>query len=329
MAATANKKRPRLDMNTDPRERKRGKSMFGLVLGTLNKAKVEDKERNASEAAKKRQLIEKKLQEKLRKETDSVRRAEETKKDKTLAARKEEELQLKDSIYKLRRKRLPLLANFLLTSDVIRDSPDDVGSKTDAMDTDADADPAKILTQAQAPRSHPPPLYYLPAILTPSQNAFLDKRKTEVSKAADQEWEAFAAERAAGIVEIERLRQKVAQEAEELRKAQAEKADAQAEKGDTAGNTKAGEDSKPEVKVETTTTDVQMEEPPPTSAMDVDDAKGNGVEDARGASAKDTAREGDAVREKAEQETQDKAAKMKEEQMSAQMRADDDDAVEY
>jgi hypothetical protein len=49
--ATTNKKRPRLDLNAgDPRERKRGKSMFGLVLGTLNKAKVEDKERNASDA---------------------------------------------------------------------------------------------------------------------------------------------------------------------------------------------------------------------------------------------------------------------------------------
>ena len=48
--------------------------------------------------AKKRQLIEQRLQDKLRKETDSVRRAEEAKKDKTTANRKEEELQLKDSI---------------------------------------------------------------------------------------------------------------------------------------------------------------------------------------------------------------------------------------
>ena len=31
-------------------ERKRGKSMFGVLLNTLNKAKAEDKERNASEA---------------------------------------------------------------------------------------------------------------------------------------------------------------------------------------------------------------------------------------------------------------------------------------
>ena len=47
------RKRPRLDLSAvtgGTRERKRGKSMFGLVLGTLNKAKIEDKERNASEA---------------------------------------------------------------------------------------------------------------------------------------------------------------------------------------------------------------------------------------------------------------------------------------
>ena len=47
---TAVKKRPRLDLATDPRERKRGKTMFGLVLGTLNKAKLEDSQRNNSEA---------------------------------------------------------------------------------------------------------------------------------------------------------------------------------------------------------------------------------------------------------------------------------------
>ena len=45
------KKRPRLDLDGG-RERKRGKSMFGLVIGTLNKAKIEDKERSASEAVR-------------------------------------------------------------------------------------------------------------------------------------------------------------------------------------------------------------------------------------------------------------------------------------
>ena len=49
--ATA-RKRPRLDLTVEPRERKRGKSMFGLLVGTLNKAKTEDEARNASEAVR-------------------------------------------------------------------------------------------------------------------------------------------------------------------------------------------------------------------------------------------------------------------------------------
>lgn len=51
-SAGENRKRPRLDFSAamGGRERKRGKSMFGLLVGTLNKAKIEDKERNASEA---------------------------------------------------------------------------------------------------------------------------------------------------------------------------------------------------------------------------------------------------------------------------------------
>ncbi|KAF8805237.1 hypothetical protein BYT27DRAFT_7142640 [Phlegmacium glaucopus] len=193
-----NKKRPRLDLGAG-RERKRGKSMFGILVGTLNKAKIEDKERNASEAAKKRQLIDQRLQAKLRKETDSVRRAEEAKKDKTAANRKEEELQLKDSIYKLRRTRLPILANFLFTSDVI---PSD----------DSPPTPSSTNPLAPIPRSHPPPLCYLPAILTPTQEAFVIRRKTDVIEAAEKEWDLFREERTAGIDEINRTRQRVAEE---------------------------------------------------------------------------------------------------------------------
>lgn len=46
-------------------------------------------------------MIEQRLQDKLKKETDSVRRAEEAKKGKQTANRKEEELQLKDSIVRI------------------------------------------------------------------------------------------------------------------------------------------------------------------------------------------------------------------------------------
>ena len=48
--------------------------------------------------AKKRQLIEQRLQSKLKNETDHVRQIEEARKDKVTANRKEEDLLLKDSI---------------------------------------------------------------------------------------------------------------------------------------------------------------------------------------------------------------------------------------
>ncbi|PCH35502.1 hypothetical protein WOLCODRAFT_139917 [Wolfiporia cocos MD-104 SS10] len=208
----AGRKRPRIEMS-DAGQRKRGKSMFGLVIGTLTKAKNEDRERNSSEAAKKRQLIEQRLQEKLRRETDSVRRAEEAKKDKTTANRKEEELQLQDSIYKLRRTRLPLLANFLLTSDVIPDLPSSDSPDAPFSSTEGENDPARVQrVLVGPPRAHPPPLYYLPARLTPAQEAFLNKRREEVRSAAETEWASFSAERATGLAEIARLRSRVAEE---------------------------------------------------------------------------------------------------------------------
>ncbi|KAF9783869.1 hypothetical protein BJ322DRAFT_1007430 [Thelephora terrestris] len=198
-AAAATRKRPRLDLTSEPRERKRGKTMFGLLVGTLNKARTEDKQRNATDAAKKRQMIEQRLQDKLKKETDSVRRAEEAKKEKQIANRKEEELQLKDSIHKLRRTRLPLLSNFLLTSDIIS--------------TDSDTSPDVTANPlAPPPRTRVAPLYYLPAILTPEQEAFLAKRKEEVKGAVENEWESFRQERTVGIEEIGGLRKHVQEE---------------------------------------------------------------------------------------------------------------------
>ncbi|KAF9234823.1 hypothetical protein BU15DRAFT_52111 [Melanogaster broomeanus] len=277
---TANKKRPKIDLGVlAGGERKRGKSMFGIVLGTLNKAKIEDKERNASEAAKKRQLIEQRLQTKLRKETDSVRRAEEAKKEKNTANRKEEELQLKDSIYKLRHARLPLLANFLLTSDVI---------------PSFDSSPAPSPSDPLAPptRSHPPPLYYLPAILTPAQEAFLARRKAEVTEAGEKEWLAFREERTAGIEEIKQLRQHVAEEDARRKKEREETAKSEGEDKEMVEET---QESKPE------------RAPQPDAEMEVDDgSKPEPVSETH--------------KDSAEPERKDE---------SAAMQADDEDAVEY
>jgi len=228
---------------------------------------------------KKRQLIEQRLQAKLRKETDSVRRAEEAKKDKTNANRREEELQLKDSIYKLRRTRLPLLANFLLTSDHIPTADDD----------DLPSPPPSKNHLSSAPRTHPPPLYYLPAILTPAQEAFLTQRKAEVKEAAEKEWETFKNERAAGVQEIKELRQRVAEEQERRKTERERRGELEADKEMAAVNdSPTVEKSK--------------------DRMDVDDVSAE-------AAAKDDGK--DAV---AEPDGKDE---------SSVMHADDDDAVEY
>ncbi|KAF7356720.1 Pinin-SDK-memA domain-containing protein [Mycena venus] len=218
--ASANKRRPKLDLS-EPQKRKRG-GMFGLLLGTLNKAKIEDKERSASEAAKKRQLIDQRLQNKLRKETDSVRRAEEARKDKLTANRKEEDLQLKDSIYKLRRTRLPLLANFLLTSDIIPASS-------------TEEDPAPLpLALSTVPRGHPPPLYYLPR--SPYARA-------GVLEAVDTEYTTFLEERGRGITEILDLRKAVAEE--EARKKSERDAQMDVEAPDADGDADKSKDAEP------------------------------------------------------------------------------------
>ena len=194
--------------------------------------------------------------------------------------------------YKLRRTRLPLLANFLITSD---DIPSD--------------DPASAASNnllAPPPRSHPPPLYFLPKVLTPAQQAFLDRRKSEVSHppqkswliayflqvkaAAEKEWEAFAEERKTGIQEIMEMRQHVANEEGTQKNDQAEPSEMETDQPSSSANT-----SQPGPRAPSDKKDVEMDvaEPP---ALAKEDSKGS---------------------------EQDK----KEE--SVPMQADDDDAVEY
>ena len=56
VSRAAGGRRPRLNLEAlgmgGNGERKRGKSMFGVLMNTLNKAKAEDKERSASEAVR-------------------------------------------------------------------------------------------------------------------------------------------------------------------------------------------------------------------------------------------------------------------------------------
>ncbi|KAI0734758.1 hypothetical protein C8Q72DRAFT_769853, partial [Fomitopsis betulina] len=194
-------KRPCIDMATNAGQHKHGKSMFTLALGTLTRVKNEDPACNQSDAAKKRQEIEQRLQEKLRKETDSVRRAEEAKKDKMAANRKEEELQLKDSIVHTESKNLATATMCASRAPALAGPPHSQARRTRR--------PAAL---AGPPHSHPPLLYYLPAILMPAQEAFLKWRTEQVKAAVDTEWTVFAAERSTGIAEISCLQQHIAEE---------------------------------------------------------------------------------------------------------------------
>lgn len=301
--AAGNRKRPRLDLGAVAGgQHKRGRNMFGILVGTLNKAKIEEKEKSASEAAKKRQLLEQRLQAKLRKETDSVRRAEEAKKDKVNANRKEEELQLKDSIHKLRRTRYPLLANFLCTTDQI------------PMDG---SEPPPMNPLSNPPRSHPPPIYYLPAVLTPAQEAFLNRRKAEVKEAAEKEWEAFREERQKGIEEINELRRRVAEE-EARQKAQKEtENDVEMNTDETPKEAAAANgDSQP------APAEPSPEKPAENGSAAQEDA-GMDVDDSASPEKVDAAKDD---KQPAEQE-KEKEPERKEE--PAPMQADDVDAVEY
>ena len=112
-----------------------------------------------------------------------------------------------------RQRQLPRLSNYLLTTDSLDAIP------LDDTEIDTSRTSALILAQLQPPRatpigSAPPPLFYLPAKLLPSQEAFLNRRKHEIEDALKREYEAWAEEKHVGLEEVRKLRES----AEELSK---------------------------------------------------------------------------------------------------------------
>lgn len=112
-----------------------------------------------------------------------------------------------------RQRQLPRLSNYLLTTDSLDAVP------LDDTEIDSFRTSAHVLAQLQPPRaipigSAPPPLFYLPAKLLPSQDAFLNRRKREVEDALNKEYEAWTDEKRVGLEEVRKLRES----AEELSK---------------------------------------------------------------------------------------------------------------
>jgi len=275
----------------------------------------------SSEQAKKRHLTEQRLQNKLRKETDSVRRAEEAKKDKTVANRKEEELQLKDSIVSCPTPLLDEMANQHLS--------------TNFAERDFHSLPAFYLHLTISPlktRPYHPMTFYqmypvhtlhhsttsLPSSHPRKKNSSPDAKPrfiyfsptflhhltfcSQVQDAAQKEWSAFRTERSDAIEEIKQLRQRVVEE-EARKKAEQELAAAKQAEADMDTDTNVADDT-------TTTTTITMEKP---LEHDVDHDIEMDVDVPR-TSSKDNGKDGREPERKEE---------------SVPMQGDDDDAVEY
>ncbi|KAK9766182.1 hypothetical protein K7432_004919 [Basidiobolus ranarum] len=108
-------KRPRLV--EDKEVKRRGQRMFGMLLGTLNK--IKDQSKHKSEAEIKREKLEQKLQEKLKKEkeelAEKVKVEQESRKEKILAQRKVDERKRKGELRENLKNQKNKLAGFLKT----------------------------------------------------------------------------------------------------------------------------------------------------------------------------------------------------------------------
>ncbi|KAG8860094.1 hypothetical protein FRB96_004117 [Tulasnella sp. 330] len=194
------RKRPRLDLEVEPRKKTR--SVFGQVFGTLRKARDQDSKEKTSDSVKKRIEIDTRIMGKITREQITVRKQDEAKRDRVMANRKEEDLAIKDGILRLRQAVFPRLAGFLLTTDVFPQDEDSEHS--------TEAAPTAILNHPP-PSKQPPALYYLPATLTPAQDKFLAKQKAEAAQVISEEMKEWAVDRKKGVEEVADLRRKAAE----------------------------------------------------------------------------------------------------------------------
>ncbi|GAA5981180.1 hypothetical protein JCM11641_003137 [Rhodosporidiobolus odoratus] len=183
----------------------RGNRMFGLMLGTLKRAKAQTSTATQTSAGRKRAEIEEKLQEKLGKERKEASEKEQNERDlrdlKGEIQRKEDEVVMKDSIYRTRHNAKLDLAGFLCTTFALPPPP-----------PSSDLPPAFLpklphsmtLRDPRAPR----PIYYLPRRLLPSQEDRIEDQIDQVKKEMRFEREGWEKERKGVREEVEELKRK-------------------------------------------------------------------------------------------------------------------------
>ncbi|KAK4684148.1 hypothetical protein P7C73_g6051, partial [Tremellales sp. Uapishka_1] len=186
----------RMRVDTRAEDRTRGKRLFGNLLGTLQKAKNEDKSSRTSEAAKRREQLSSRIAEKLRSETtlhhQIIEYERELKQLRIATDSSDYVLGQKEVAMKARHEHLAPISKFLHT----KANP-----------------PAPLIFEhtllavppiplASGPSRTAPtsatlkPLYFLPKILSPHQETMLSVQLTEVDQLIQTERETLAAEKA-------------------------------------------------------------------------------------------------------------------------------------
>lgn len=233
--ARADKKRKVLEENKAA-QRKRGNRMFGMMLGTLQRAKKQVEQVEDSGAGKKRAQLQERLREKLDAERkEAIEKAEREKEMRELRAeiaRREDEITAAESIYRTRHNAKLDLAGFLCTTFTLPPPP----PTTDAVSVPfAPRLPhAMNLTDPRAPR----PIYYLPFRLLPSQEDRIDDQIDAVKKAVRRdrdEWEKIKEDKLAEVDKLKRKKQDLVEEMERKEREERQRRRREREEGAAGG----------------------------------------------------------------------------------------------
>ena len=262
--ARADKKRKVLEENKAA-QRKRGNRMFGVMLGTLQRAKKQVEQVEDSGAGKKRAQLQERLREKLdaeRKEAiEKTEREKEMRELRAEIARREDEITAAESIvsfraplrrpgfpgphsdptdtlslalsqYRTRHSAKLDLAGFLCTTFTLPPPP----PTTDAVSVPfAPRLPhAMNLTDPRTPR----PIYYLPFRLLPSQEDRIDDQIDAVKKAVRRdrdEWEKIKDDKLAEVDKLKRKKQDLVEEIERKEREERQRRRREREEGAAGG----------------------------------------------------------------------------------------------
>lgn len=207
-------------------EKKRGQRLFGNLMGTLAKFGKEEKTRNSTEKAKKRDELANRVAMKIRSESSRVHEitglTREIKGYRIEIERKQQEMNIREMQLKTKTRQLPKMSRFLLTS-----SPDWLTSAiATATVLPISYGPARDRATAEKAK----PLVYLPHKLLPEQEDIIDDQIDKVNKLLDDEEDDFDDYQALTKKAITELEEKKAAAEEKLSKYRREDEDRAAEK---------------------------------------------------------------------------------------------------